>query len=182
MPRKTVTKNENTPETNNNANEANVQEQKKTYKAKVRKLEPHTLVEVRNGFNGLLVYVSSRTGERFVWDSFGSVLDMELQDLRAAKNAHKGYFKNNWFLIDDKDVLENLGVARMYSNSLSMNDFDDLFSLSPDEIKAKVADIPSGQKSSVIYRAKQLIEDGTIDSIKLINALEESLGVELIER
>lgn len=180
MPRKTVK--------TDNANDAqaaaqNTQaEEKKQYKVKTRKLEPHTLIEVRNGFNGMLVYVSSRTGERFIWDSFGAVLDMELQDLRAAKNAHKGYFENNWFMIDDHEVLVNLGVERYYRNSLSLEEFDEIFKLPPQEIIEKIKSVPDGQKPSLTYRAKQLIEEGVIDSIKTINALEKSLGVELIER
>lgn len=155
---------------------------KQEYKPKKRKLEPNTMVVVRNGFNGRLVYVSSRTHERFVWDGFGAELDMELQDLRAAKNSSKAYFENNWFLIDDRDILEYLGVERMYRNSLSLEKFDELFLLPPTEIAEKIQSIPAGQKSSVIYRAKQLIADGAIDSIKVINALEKGLGVELIER
>ena len=156
--------------------------QKKPYKTKARRLEPHTLVEVRNGFNGLLVYVSPRTGERFVWGSFGAVQDMELQDLRTAKNAYKDFFTNNWFMIDDQEVLIDLGVERMYKDSLTLENFDDLFSMPADAIKKKLEVIPEGQKQSVAYRAKQLIEEGKIDSIKVINVLEGCLGIELIER
>lgn len=155
---------------------------KAEYKAKRRKLDPNTLVTVKNGFNGTLVYVSSRTGERFMWDGFGAENDMELQDLRAAKNSAKAFFENNWFMIDDQDVIEHLGVARMYRNSLSLDSFDGLFELPPDEIEKTIAAIPAGQKSSVAYRAKQLIDEGKIDSIKVITALEKCLGVELIDR
>ena len=157
-------------------------EEKAKFTAKERVLEPHTLVSVRNGFNGKLVYRSSRTGERFVWDGFGSELDMELQDLRSAKNSAKGYFEKNWFMIDDIDVLKYLGVERMYRNSLSIDNFDEIFSLPQDKLKARLDVIPKGQRSSVVYRARQLINDGTIDSIKVIRTLEESLGVELIEK
>lgn len=183
MPRKTTA----SAATNNTANtvaeeQVEPQAEKTRYKAKARKLEPHTMVAVRNGFNGKLVYRSSRTGERFVWDGFGAVLDMELQDLRSAKNSAKGYFENNWFMIDDIDVLEYLGVERMYRNSLSIDNFDEIFKMPPDKMKECIASLPNGQRSSIIYRARQLIDDGVIDSIKVIKTLEESLGVELIEK
>lgn len=156
--------------------------EKKEYKAKRRKLEPNTLITVRNGFNGVLVYVCSRTGERFMWDGFGAENDMELQDLRAAKNSAKGFFENNWFMIDDQDVLEYLGVERMYRNSLTLDGFDELFELPVDQIEEKIQNIPNGQRASVAYRAKQLIDEGKIDSIKVITVLEKCLGVELIDR
>ena len=60
--------------------------------------------------------------------------------------------------------------------------FDELFEKSPEEIKAEINQMTKGQKDAVSHRAHQLISDGTIDSRKCISALEESLGVELIEK
>ena len=139
-------------------------------------------VTVKNGFNGVLVYKSRRTGERFVWQEFGDEQDMELMELKSARNASKDYFINNWFLFDDPAVIEWLGVGRYYKHALNTKSFDELFFKEPDEIKATMAELSKGQKRSVAFRAKQLIDEGTIDSIKTINALESCLGVELIER
>lgn len=145
-------------------------------------LTPNTYVTVRNGFNGRLVYKSSRTNEKFVWEGFGAEQDIELQELKNAKSAHKAFFERNWFLFDNPEVIHYLGVERFYASALSFTDFEDLFTKSPEEVKARIAKIPDGQKQSLVYQAKQMISDGTIDSMKMINALEESLGVELIER
>lgn len=156
-------------------------EAKKDYRIK-KNLDPNMIVTVKNGFQGKLVYVSNRTKEEFVWDSFGDEQDMELQELKNAKNASKAFFENNWFLIDDPEIIDYLGVTQYYKYALSFESFNDLFELSPDEIKETVSHLSSGQKKSVAYRAKQLIADQVIDSIKVINALEESLSIELIER
>lgn len=156
-------------------------EEKVTYRAK-RDLDPNMYVTVKNGFNGVLVYKSRRTGERFVWQEFGDEQDMELMELKSARNASKDYFINNWFLFDDPAVIEWLGVGRYYKHALNTKSFDELFFKEPDEIKATMAELSKGQKRSVAFRAKQLIDEGTIDSIKTINALESCLGVELIER
>lgn len=40
----------------------------------------------------------------------------------------------------------------------------------------------AGQKKSIAYRAIEMIADGEIDSRKTIAALEEALGIELIEK
>ena len=63
-----------------------------------------------------------------------------------------------------------------------MDGFDDLFKKSPAEIEEAIAKLSKGQKKSVGYRAKQLIAEGEIDSNKAIAALENALGIELIER
>lgn len=163
-------------------NAANISaETKKVFKVK-ESLSLHDYVTVRNGFNGKLVYKSKRTGERLVWDDFGSEQEMELQELKNAKNSSRAFFENNWFMIDDPEVIAFLGVERYYKNSLSYDEFDTLFKMNSDKIKERVSVLPSGQKTSLIYRAKQKIEEGEIDSLRVINALEESLGVELIER
>lgn len=157
------------------------QEAKQSYRVK-NALTPNMFVTVRSGFNGRLVYKSSRTQEKFVWEGFGSEQDIELQELKNAKSAHKAYFENNWFMFDDPEIIHYLGVEKMYASSLNIDEFDELFDKSPDEIKDRIATIPEGQKLCLAYRAKQKIEKGEIDSIRTIHALEESLSTELIER
>lgn len=147
-----------------------------------KNLDPNMIVTVRNGFQGTLVYVSRKTHEEFVWDSFGDEQDMDLQELKNARNTEKGFFENNWFLIDNLEVIEYLGVTRYYKDALTYDEFDELFNKSAEEIKEAISKLSKGQKESVAYRARQLIESKDIDSLKVIDALEESLGVELIER
>lgn len=151
------------------------------YKVK-SELDPNMIITVKNGTQGVLVYKSKRTGERFEWSSFGDEQDMSLQELKNAKNSSKAFFENNWFLIDDPEILDYLGVSQYYKYALNSASFDELFEGDADTIEETVSKLSSGQKKSVAYRAKQLIADGVIDSIKVINALEKSLSIELIDR
>lgn len=158
-------------------------EDNNTKEIRVKKnLDPNMIVTVRNGFQGTLVYVSRKTHEQFVWDSFGDEQDMDLQELKNARNSEKGFFENNWFLIDDPEVIEYLGVSKFYKNALSYDGFDEIFKKTPKEIEAAVSVLSDGQKESVAYRARRLIESKDIDSLKVIDTLEKSLGIELIER
>lgn len=155
--------------------------EKKNYRVK-KDLDPNMYVVVKNGFNGTLVYKSKKTGERFIWQAFGDEQEMELSELKSARNSSKAFFTNNWFLFDDPEVIDWLGMSQYYKHALNSKSFDKLFELSPDEIKHSISELSDGQKKSVAFRAKQLIADGVIDSIKVITALEDSLSVELIER
>lgn len=146
-----------------------------------RDIDPSQYVVVRNGFRGRLIYVSPRTGERFVWDDFGAEQDMELRELKSVKTSAKKFFTENWFLLDDW-VIDYLGVANYYKNALRLDEFDELFDYSPDQIESRVSKLSSGQKEMVAYRAKEKIRDGDIDSLKVISALERALGIELIEK
>lgn len=155
----------------------------KTVKPIVPKdIDPEQYVTVRNGFQGRLVYVSKHTGERFVWDQFGAEQEMELRELKNAKNSYKKFFENNWFMFDEDWIVDYLGVQRFYRNAVRIEDFDEIFQKDAKTISEIISDMSDGQKKSVAYRARALIADGAIDSNKAITALEESLGVELVER
>lgn len=155
----------------------------KTVKPIVPKdIDPEQYVTVRNGFQGRLVYVSKHTGERFVWDQFGAEQEMELRELKNAKNSYKKFFENNWFMFDEDWIVDYLGVQRFYRNAVRIEDFDEIFQKDAKTISEIISDMSGGQKKSVAYRARVLISDGAIDSNKAITALEESLGVELVER
>lgn len=140
------------------------------------------IVTVRNGYQGKLVYVSKKTGEKFVWSEFGDEQDMELGELKSAKSASKKYFENNWFILDDPAIIEFLGLTQYYQHTLGIDGFDEIFTKSAAEVKKIVSELSDGQKRSVAYRARQLIGEGKIDSRSVISALEESLNTELIEQ
>lgn len=154
---------------------------KQAYKVR-KQFDPHTIVTVKNGFPGMLIYESSKTGEMFRWESLGDEQDMELQELKNARNASKAFYVNNWFRIDDPEILDYLGVAEYYKNALNLIDDETLRALKPEDIRSTVMKMSDGQKLALKYRVKQMIENGDIDSMKMITAFEEALGVELIER
>ena len=147
-----------------------------------KEIDPNQIITVRNGFQGRLVYKSKRTGERWSWASFGGEQDMELSELKNARNSNKKYFINNWFMFDEDWVIDYLGMRQYYKNSLNIQDFDQLFKKPVGEIEDIISKLSEGQRKSVAYRAKQLIAEEEIDSNRVINTLEKCLGVELVER
>ena len=99
-----------------------------------RDIDPHMIVTVRNGFQGSLVYVSKKTGERFVWDGFGDEQDMEIGELRNARNSSKSFFINNWFMFDEPWVVDYLGLTQYYRFAVGVDDFDAIFDLPINEM------------------------------------------------
>lgn len=139
-------------------------------------------VVVKNGFNGTLVYRSRKTGERFVWEGLGTEQDMEIGELRNAKNSNKKFFEKNWFMFEEDWIVKYLGVERYYQNALTIDEFMSIFDKPASEIGEIIDSLSEGQKHSLAYYAMEKIADGSIDSNKTIKMLEERLGVELIER
>lgn len=151
---------------------------------RAKDIDIHQYIPVINGFQGMLFYRSKRTGEEFQWERFGDEQEMELQELKNAKASSKGFFEHNWFMFGDEYqwVIDYLGVGAFYKNALKLEEFDEVFTKTPAEIAKIVGGLSAGQKASLGYRAKQLIAENGIDSNRVITALEESLGVQLVER
>lgn len=147
-------------------------------------IDPNTMVLVKNGFHGPLIYISSRTKERIVWNEFGDEQEMELKELRNAKSSAKKFFENNWFMFSDEYewVVSYLGLNKYYKYAVKLEDFDEIFDKSPEEVKEIISKMTRGQKHSLSYRARQLVINGEIDSRKMITALEEALDTEFIEK
>lgn len=150
----------------------------------LKDIDPNQIVSVLNGFQGRLVYESPRTHETYHWDSFGDEQEIELRELRNAKSSAKKFFINNWFMFRSEDawIIDYLGLKQYYKNAIKLEEFDELFKKSASEIADIVSKLSNGQKKSVAYRARQLASDGEIDSNKVIQTLEKSLGIDLIER
>lgn len=151
-------------------------------KMRVKKELPlNTLVACSNGTYGKLIYISSRTGETHEWDEYGDTEYFELSELVTMRNSQKRFFTENWIMIDDIDVLQFLGVEKYYEKALNSEDMDALFEFSPDEVKEKIQGMTDGMKNTVAFCASERIQNGTLDSRKMITALENALGTELIE-
>lgn len=149
-----------------------------------KKVDPDTIVSVRNGTRGRLVYISPRTRERFVWDAFGDEQDIELRELRNAKSSAKDFFEKNWFMFDKENewVITYLGLNKFYSYAVPIDQIDEIFNKSPEEITEILSNISDGQKKTIAYRAFELLSEKKIDSLKVIDALEKGLGIDLIEK
>lgn len=152
-----------------------------TKKRRIRKNLDHNMyVTVRNGFHGTLVYKDRNTGEQYNWSYFGDEAELTLGTLLNARSSQRRFFEENWWLIDDPDIIEYLGVGKYYKNALTYDEFEDLFSLSIDEIREKIEGLSEGQKRGVVFMAREQIESGELSDLNIVKMLEEVLNTELI--
>ena len=157
---------------------------KKNIKYDFSDVDINEYIPVLNGFEGNLIYKSKKTGEKFEWDKIGDEQLIELIELKNAKSSSKQFFINNWFMFDDEHqwVIDYLGMREYYKNSISVDDFDTLFDKPVEELKEILDGLPEGQRKSLAYRASRMNAEGLIDSRKVINLLEENLGIDLSDK
>lgn len=139
------------------------------------------LVEVRSCVYGGLVYIANN-GYRVDWDEFGASQYMTVQDLMTMRNTQKAFFVNNWVCLcgdNAADVISFLQLDRYMGKSVDPDTIDNIFELSPSELRATLESYPTAMRDVVVRRAYALIQDGTLDSNKLIDVIEDVTGYDL---
>lgn len=162
----------------------------KIEKVNIKNIPGNTSLWVRSNCYGELQYISVN-GLKLKWESFGMRRKMTFEELNTMRNNAPRFYEKNWIIIEGfedesydelysvQEVLEFLQVSEYYKAYLCPKNIDDVFKLKPEDILKKVPNMSSGVKSSILIRANELIENGTIDSLSIINALEKSLQCEL---
>ena len=149
--------------------------------AVAKKITNDTMVQCKNGTHGPLIYDSSRNTVSVEWGEFGEVQDLEYGELLIMRGTQPRFFRDNWILIDDADVLRKLGVELYYKNSLTSENFVEVFKWEPDKIRAEVPKMSDGMKDSIRIRAKELLKDEKLDSRSIIKAFNEVFDCDLEE-
>lgn len=155
------------------------------------KLDDGVLLNVRSNVYGGLVYINSRTGDKYEWNEFGDVQQLTAGDLRAMKGTQRSFFQNQWIVIDgiadsgyedvtQEDIYKALMVSQYYSDLVDLENFEDIFKMtSVDELRYLISKMSDGCRLNLVVAANTAIENGTLDSMRTIQALEECLGCEL---
>lgn len=144
---------------------------------KKRKIERDELVTVMNYTTGKVVYQSKKTGAEWVFHEFGDTDEIEVNELVTMKNAHRRYLTEPWLFILDEDVVDYLGLNKVYENLLEPEEVDRFFELSSNKMREILEKAPSGLKQLIASKAIQKIKDGSLDSMSRIKVIEETLNV-----
>lgn len=151
---------------------------------KVNKIPLDINVPVKSNYQGRLNFESKKTmGYLIEWDSYGSTEYMELSELVGMRNSSRRFFEDNWITVEDTDeysageIYQFLKVDKYYKNILTPDGIEKLFKKNPNEIIKAISSLSSGMKDVVKTKAKIMYDDKTLDSNKVIDALETALDV-----
>lgn len=148
-------------------------------------MSPDELVEVKSNFYGTLFYKSKVTGFECEWSNCGDVNLLTIAELQNMRNGQRDFFSENWVMLvgdNAEQALDWLQIRKYYSDIVELDDLDEVFTWSPEKIETVVTKIARGAKDSIAMRAYDLIESGSLDSIKTIKAIEAATGYVLMEK
>lgn len=154
---------------------------KKNAKQETKKYDDHDLVLVKNGTSGELVYIAPRTGVTYIFDSFGDEQEIPFGELKATRMGNYAtFFKRQWFLIDDQEVIKQLGIEKYYKDQLSYNELNEIFNLNKEDIVKRVKNISEYQRDTLGYLTVKKIKNNEINDLNVIRSLEDVLHTKLI--
>lgn len=155
-------------------------EKEKSELAKKSKvLDRNRRIPVRSVTEGGLTYISKATGLNTYWSEYGSEHYMEVEELIRMKASSPEHLTSPWVLIEDEEVIDYLGLKSVYENIIPVDELDEFFTKPVEEVKAKLLKAPKGTKELVRSRATKMVMDGTLDSNRVIKAIEEILKIDL---
>jgi hypothetical protein len=141
------------------------------------------MICVKNIARGKLVYKSKRQmGYTLEWALKGDSNYMELGEFISLKNSDRRFVTEPWIRVVEDDEIEILKYAQVfeyYKEILGLNNVSDILNLKFELFKKKFDKLPEGYKNSVVEQAAEMIKDGTLDSIKIKNYIEETMGIDL---
>lgn len=141
-------------------------------------LDPNELVELESRVEGKLIYVST-SGYTIEWSEFGDAHLVPISELIKMRNEQPSFFRNHWvYPISDNGntVIEALQLDRYYKKLSDLRNFDEIFEYEPAQLFEIMKDAPDYMKENVARRAEQLVENGELDSVSVIEAIEKATG------
>jgi hypothetical protein len=147
---------------------------------KKKKIERDMNVPCRNLTSGRLTYISKKTGLETVWSAFGDEEYLDVAELLTMKSSQPKFLKEPWLFVDDEDVAEYLGLKELYRTIIPIDEVDDFFDLTVSEARKILPKLPKGMKSLIGEKARQGIQNETLNNIQLVKLLEQELNLDLI--
>lgn len=136
--------------------------------------------------DGQLIYKSKRQmGYMVVWEGFQDMQYIDLGELVAMKATDMMFFTENWIAIpdsfEDKDaVMDFLRIKQYYSNDVNLYNIVDLLKADANTIVSRIAEMSDGKQGNVLSIIRSLVQNGSLDSVSKIRALEKHFGCSLL--
>lgn len=152
-----------------------------TKKVNKTKHDPSELILCRSVRFGELRLIGPKTRMPYSWANEGDVREVEYQDLVSWRALHSRYLFDPMIIIEDEDICEEwkADLGELYDNLQQVN-LKDMFKLSHRQFISQLKKLPDSMKSTVQNMAYAMIQDNTLYDLRIIKAIDEILGTELI--
>lgn len=116
----------------------------------------------------------------YQWHSYGDLTEVEYEDLVSAVRSSSPMVYAPYFVIENQDFLDMYPqVQKAYESRYTQDDLNEIFTLSPSNIKKAISGLPDSIAETVKSMAVNKIRTGELDSVSRIKALDEAFNIDL---
>lgn len=126
-------------------------------------------------------YKDSKTLDMYEWDEIGHVEYMTFETLKNMWRNNKGYFKNMWLKPNDDRVINKFGLVKTFEKYEYLMDASNYTKKNIGAVCDVISNTPNGLKFAICDKIKSLVVSGEVADVSVIKALENRLGIDLIE-
>ena len=150
-------------------------------KANKAKHDPNEYIPCRSVRFGELILIGPKTHTPYRRSNEGDIAEVEYQDLLSWKALRHKYLFEPMIIIEDEDIVAewSADLGKLYAD-LQYIDVKAMFKLPQRQFIAQLKKLPVGMKTTVQNMAYSMIQDGTLYDLRIIKAIDEILGTELI--
>lgn len=147
---------------------------KKTYK-------DNDLIMCKSITAGEYLFVGDKTKNLYSWITDGDEVGMEYADLISAIRTKKPcIFMPRVIIMDDYIVSNYPEIQELYDSLYSKDDLKKILKLSPAKMRSVINNLPDGARDSIKTIAITAIDNGELDSIKTVKAIDEIFGTDML--
>lgn len=143
--------------------------------SKKREFNPEDLISCRSMVSGQLFIDGVRSGLLYTFADYNDTCDIEYRDLIYMVRSYKD--KNIYeprIIIEDEDfIAQNPKLAELYGSMYTKGDLMEIVSLPTTQMVDTINALPKGCKNALKGIVATMIDNGSLDSIQKIKALDE---------
>lgn len=145
----------------------------------VLEVKDEDMVQVMSGIHGELIHRSQKSGRMWKFSKFGQIDRMPFIELMTIYNNNPKTLEECFIVILNDKVAKNFNLSEIYKNIVSPNNLDELFKKDVKDLESIVENLPESFKTVFVIRAKELYEQGKLDSMSLINFIQNKFDISL---
>ncbi|MCD8377882.1 MAG: hypothetical protein LUB59_03745 [Candidatus Gastranaerophilales bacterium] len=128
---------------------------------------------------GELLLPGKKSKLLYTFANYGDTTEVEFQDLQALRSTKSKYLNMPYFVIEDEELLEQWPEMKAIHDKAALVDINAIFKMPVAQMKKRLKELPAGMRETVKNMASEKIQNGSLDSIAKINAIDEIYNTNL---
>lgn len=137
-------------------------------------------IECRSITQGGLYMEGAKSHMLYEWVEYGDITYVEFADLAAEVRMKSSYVFNPFFVVENEDFINEFPqLKKFYDEKYTVEDLEQIISYPVERMIEEINTLPKSARESIKVLAASSINEGTLDSVRKIKALDELLGTNL---